>query len=287
MYKIRNPIIGHIYAIFDHPIGSILGKWLETIPNNGLLRFHGVLGAEYVVVASAKGLSDVLTHRAYDFEKATALRRFSARFIGKGLAVEEGDSHRLLRKLVSPVFLQRRIDSLKPIISYKARQLAQLLRSLASDADASSKLEQDGQNLGPVTVDIGLWTSRVALDIACVIGLGIDPNTVSDAKNELFAAYNTIFGCSEAKKQHFMWHNSAPSWLMKLFPSSIDAEMDEAYAIARTVVRKITDARFEAEGGKSSVTEAEASDYLTTLVRSGSLSPETCVEQCLMILAAG
>ena len=75
-----------------------------TIPNNGLLLLHGLLGSEYLLPTSPESLADVLTHQAYDFEKPSSLRRYVQHFSGGGLLFEEGIKHKERKKLVMPAF---------------------------------------------------------------------------------------------------------------------------------------------------------------------------------------
>lgn len=222
-----------------------------------------------MVVTDVKGLKDVLLTFAYDFEKASAFREYTKRFIGQGLIIDEGDTHKHHRRLVGPVFHQRRVDDLKPLLTSKANALSQQLLNHCQVQD---------------TIDISDWASRVALDVACIVGLGMDFNIIDDEESEIFAAYQTIFSNPDGKKAQFMWHNSAPKWMVSLFPSAIDKQMDQAYESVRKIVQRLADERLQQDVSKDRETGL---DFLTQLVRTGEFNSEQCVEQVLIILAAG
>lgn len=222
-----------------------------------------------MIVTDIEGLKDVLLRNAYDFEKASAFRGYTRRFIGQGLIIDEGDAHRHHRRLVGPVFQQRRVDDLKHLLSSKSEDLVQQLLVYCNKHK---------------TIDISDWASRIALDVACIVGLGVDYDIVNGENADIFEAYQTIFACSDGKKAQFMWHNSAPKWLVTLFPSRFDHQMDSAYDSIRKLVQKIADERIE-HGGL--IDNGLGLDFLTQLVRSGEFTSKQCVEQVLIILAAG
>lgn len=71
-------------------------EWVETIPNNGLLRYYIVGNLERVLLTSPKSLSELLAHKVYDFPKPEIIRASLARVTGAhGVLLVEGDEHKV------------------------------------------------------------------------------------------------------------------------------------------------------------------------------------------------
>jgi hypothetical protein len=77
------------------PTGEPSRKWMEEIPNNGLIRHYLMLNVERILVISPKGLSELLTQKAYDFEKPSDTAYFLTLLLGDGLLTAEGDKHKV------------------------------------------------------------------------------------------------------------------------------------------------------------------------------------------------
>lgn len=153
-----NLLTGHANAVFSIPLGRQIAEWMDQIPNEGLLFFRGMLGAEYLAVTGAAGLRDVLFSWAYDFEKTSAFRRYTRRFLAAGLVVQEGNAHKTRRKAVAPVFQPRNVALLKPLLSAKSQGLVQALRSMCED---------DVPDKGcSAVVDICDWATRLTLPVS-------------------------------------------------------------------------------------------------------------------------
>lgn len=280
-----NIFLGHIYAIFDQAIGVTISQWLEQFPTSNLLYFQGFLGTEYVVPASVQALADVLAERPYDFEKTSGLVRFTKRFLGSGLFIDEGHVHKKNRKIVRPVFQPRRISEMKSLLTSKAEQLAQ---SLQSEHKTHAACKSDfPAALTFSSVHISEWASRFALDVACIISCGLDLNVVMDMNCELFSGYQRLFACDDGKKQQFLWHNLAPGWLVQLFPSPNDAAMDSAYGSVRDIMRPIVQNRFRQNHQKGEKVDTLAgNDFLSQIVESKQFNEDECVDQMMITLAA-
>ena len=81
--------------------GAPSKRWMEQIPNNGLLRYYLPLNMERILVTTPKALSEVLVHKAYDFEKPRRATFFLRMVIGDGLVLAEGDAHKVLSRFIS------------------------------------------------------------------------------------------------------------------------------------------------------------------------------------------
>ena len=156
--------MGNILAILGDPTGAHILEWLKTIPNNGLLLLHGVLGSEYLLPTSPESLADVLTRQAYDFEKPSSLRRYVQHFSGGGLLFEEGLKHKERKKTVMLAFQQSHINKLKPVLSLKSQQLVECLHAACSIT--TNRVEQK-----VAVIDIASWIPRMTLEAAGVFAL--------------------------------------------------------------------------------------------------------------------
>lgn len=75
--------------------GEPYRRWVNEIPNNGLVRYLDIFNLERVAVVKPRALADVLVHNNYDFEKPETLRRGISRILGMGLFLAEGDAHKV------------------------------------------------------------------------------------------------------------------------------------------------------------------------------------------------
>jgi Cytochrome P450 len=204
---------------------------VNSIPNDGLLHFFGLLGAEYLVPTSVESLSDVLSNRSYQFQKTSGLHRYAVRFFGEGLVVQEGNKHKKNRKSFVQVFNQRQVDKLKPILSSKASQIVKhVSENCVSDNEKGAKL---------ATINVNEFAKLISLDVMGIIALGIDFNSILGQNLEIFDVFQTLFSSNDHKKSHFMWHNSAPPSLVTMFPSKIDRQMETAYRQLRKSLEQL------------------------------------------------
>jgi cytochrome P450 len=257
------------------PLGRQITEWMNSIPNDGLLFFRGVLGAEYLVVTGTQGLRDVLFSRAYDFEKTSAFRRYTRRFLAAGLVVQEGEAHKIRRRAIGPVFQPRNVDALKPLLCEKSKQLVHVLRELCD--------QQNTVQDKTVVVDICDWSTRFALDIACTVGFGEDFGLVASGEvAPILRAYTTIFTGSKEKMSQYAWHNTAPAWLGRLFPHRLDKEMDNASRVVRDLTLGAVQNRMELiqVGGKV------PQDFLTEVIMSGKFDAQECADELVILMAA-
>ena len=71
---------------------------METIPNEGLLRFRDLFNREGLIVTTPMMLKAVLNDNAYDYIKQPSTVDALRPVLGDGLVLVEGDVHRFQRK---------------------------------------------------------------------------------------------------------------------------------------------------------------------------------------------
>lgn len=271
----ENFLFQNASAIFDQPLGNKITDWVNSIPNDGLLHFFGLLGAEYLVPTSVESLSDVLSNRSYQFQKTSGLRRYAVRFFGEGLVVQEGNKHKKNRKSFVQVFNQRQVDKLKPILSSKASQIVQhVSQNCVSDNKKGGKF---------ATINVNEFAKLISLDVMGIIALGIDFNSILGQNLEIFDIFQTLFSSNEHKKSHFMWHNSAPPSLVTMFPSKIDRQMETAYKQLRKSLEQLIPEKL----ASLKSTDLSDQDILTQIACSGDFTQEEIIPQIVTTLAAG
>ena len=93
--------MGQFFHALKRPHGESIRTWLETVPNDGIIRYLDIFNSERLTVVSPKGLSEVLVQKSYEFVKPAQIRKGLGRIFGVGIFLAEGDEHK-----VCPMFLQ-------------------------------------------------------------------------------------------------------------------------------------------------------------------------------------
>ncbi|KAI9871199.1 MAG: hypothetical protein M1823_008517, partial [Watsoniomyces obsoletus] len=147
-------------------------RWINEIPNNGLIRYKHLFNRDRVLVTSPKGLAEVLTTKSYDFVKPDFMRIGIGQILGVGVLLAEGDEHKMQRKGLMPAFNFRHIKELYPIFWSKSVEMVQ---GIQASLPANT----------PWSLEVGEWASRATLDIIGVAGMGQDFNSIANPDTEL------------------------------------------------------------------------------------------------------
>ena len=70
-------------------------KWINSVPNEGLIRYNYYLNTERVFLTSPKALAEVLVTKSYDFQKPNEARQVLGRLLGVGILLAEGEEHKV------------------------------------------------------------------------------------------------------------------------------------------------------------------------------------------------
>ena len=105
--------MGHFRRLRKDPSGYPHREWMETIPNEGLIRYFMMVSndttplnvrkpnerlqfnSERVFITSPKLLGEVLTTNSYTFIKPPQLRYGLGQLLGIGILLAEGDEHKV------------------------------------------------------------------------------------------------------------------------------------------------------------------------------------------------
>ncbi|EON96801.1 putative cytochrome p450 97b3 protein [Phaeoacremonium minimum UCRPA7] len=271
------------------PTGVPQLKWVSSIPNNGLIRYKGLLNQERVLVTSAKAISEVLVTKSYDFKKPGQIRFTLGRILGVGILLAEGDEHKLQRRNLMPAFAFRHIKDLYPVFWDKGREgvqaLTEYVLSEAAKTPAPQDLEKGSELDGKTTavVEVGSWASRMTLDIIGVAGLGRDFGAIRDTQNPLFKTYNHLFKPSRQAQILTLMGLVFPGWLI----SAIPVKRNEDIAAAAKVIRSTCRDLIREKKHKLERKELTDVDILSVALESGGFTEDNLVDQLMTFLAAG
>lgn len=87
--------MGQFKRILKEPTGVPMQEWINTIPNDGLIRYKAIFNTERLLITSAKGLGEVLVTKNYEFVKPAQLRLGLGRILGVGVLLAEGEEHKV------------------------------------------------------------------------------------------------------------------------------------------------------------------------------------------------
>lgn len=267
---------------------------MNTVPNNGLIRYLGLLNQERILVTSPQALSEVLVTKNYDFVKPGFMRFGLGRILGIGILLAEGDEHRAIRKSLMPAFAFRHVKDLYPVFWDKAREGVQAmteqilvdaaknpLTSTSEDPEKAAA-EQDGNGKKAV-LEVGGWASRVTLDIIGVAGMGHDFRAIADPTNKLFRTYNLVFKPSGQARLLQLMGLFLPGWLVTRIPIRRNEDM----ALAARTIRQTCMDLIREKQAKLARKELHDVDILSVALESGGFSEENLVDQLMTFLAAG
>lgn len=223
-----------------------------NIPNNGLIRYWLPPGQERVLVTSAKGLSEVLVTRNYDFEKPAMLKWSIGRILGNGLLFAEGDEHKRQRKNLMPAFAFRHVKDLYPVFWGKSaecvRAMTEQIRTAPAEPAEGGHHPDEKQAAAAAppppsgsssVMEVGNWASRATLDIIGIAGLGRDFGAIRDPDNELNQTYRELFAPSKAARMLQLLNLILPGWLVYRLPVKRNGDVGVAAEKIRQVCREL------------------------------------------------
>lgn len=260
---------------------------VNEVPNDGLIRYLGLLNAERVIVTSPKGLSEVLTTKNYEFVKPAQVAQGIGRLLGIGVLLAEGDEHKFQRKNLMPAFAYRHVKDLYLVFWGKSREVVvRMTEDVKADALRSAEAEDiEKKPLTPDTavIEVGQWASRVTLDIIGVAGMGQDFGAIRDPDTVLNRTYRTVFRPSRQAQVLGLLNLLFPSWIVHRLPMKQNGEIEKAAEVIRTTCRQLIRVKKE----KLAKKELHDIDILSVALESGGFSEENLVDQLMTFLAAG
>ncbi|KAK8042026.1 hypothetical protein PG993_006549 [Apiospora rasikravindrae] len=281
---------GHFSAINAHPTGIPMREWINTIPNNGLIRYAGIFNQERIMPTSPKALADVLVTRSYDFEKPSQVRNSIGRILGIGVLLAEGDQHKIQRKNLMPAFAFRHIKDLYPVFWQKSREAIQAMTREAHEGVSKLAVAQNGSKgiessirKGWASFEVSEWASRATLDIVGVAGLGRDFGAIHNPDNELSSRYRVLFTPSRQARMLGILGLFVPTWITNRIP----VKRNNDIALAARTIRAVCQDLIREKREKLARKELTDVDILSVAIESGSFSDSELIDQLMTFLAAG
>ncbi|KAG0647257.1 Cytochrome P450 monooxygenase FUM15 [Hyphodiscus hymeniophilus] len=275
------PLLYHGTAISKKPSGEAFRKFINEVPNDGIIRFPSFFNLDWLLLTSPASLSEVLVHKSYDYQKPGPVRQFLSLILGEGLVVVEDEEHKFQRKHVSPAFHFRHIKNLYPIFWSKAVEMSQCI---AAEIQLDPK-PKSGEELKSAqgVVEINHWSNRATLDIIGIAALGKDFCALKNPHGELIQTYEEILEPTTEKGVFFALH----ILLGRRFISFLPWSLNDRLKVSTGKLRKYCLDLIREKKQAIKIQGEEDVDILSLLMKSNNFSDENLVDQLLTFLAAG
>lgn len=278
--------------ILKDPSGIPAREWVDTVPNDGLIRY-ATWFEHRVLVASPKALAEVLVTKNYDFTKPKQFSRNLGRFLGMGILFAEGDEHKKQRKNLMPAFSYRQIKNLYPTFWSKSREMAQALSATinakpepAEEVKEKGNADADAVEHAPGAVEVYDWSSRATLDIIGVSGMDRDFNSIHNPSNKLNQTYKTIFNPGKIGRLIGLVAIFVPIQLLRMLPFKRNRVVSEACAYIKQVCRDLIVEKRQRLKAEKQESKSDI-DIISVALGSGGFTDEDLVNQMMTFLLAG
>ncbi|KAE8354510.1 cytochrome P450 [Aspergillus coremiiformis] len=254
-------------------------KWVDNVPNDGLIRYYVSVNLERILPVSPKALSELLVSKSYEFPKPDFVKASLKPLTGShGLLLVEGDDHKKQKKNLLPAFAYRHIKDLYPIFWTKTIEMVM-------------RMEEDLRNKADPTDNVlrmGSYASRTALDIIGIAGMDHDFESLRNPDSRLVQIYHNLM--------------SEPPFFMKVIfllvllvadpafvhdlPFKRNRNVQESSNTIRDVARQMIRQK-RAKWESDASTSSEDIDIVSVALRSGNFTEEELVDQMMTFLGAG
>ncbi|KAI4139368.1 MAG: hypothetical protein L6R39_006324 [Caloplaca ligustica] len=275
--------MGQFTAIRSEPTGTPQRRWINEIPNDGLIRYLNVLNEERLLLTNSKALAEVLVTKNYDFIKPSLVRAGLGRILGIGILLAEGEEHKVLdiiqRKNLMPAFAYRHIKDLHPVFWAKASEMVNAITTITQVGGT------DNTDIAEApAVQVADWSSRATLDIIGSAGMGHDFGAIKDPNTELSATYRKVFSPSKQAQVLAMLSFIFPPWIIRSIPVARNQEIPAAAQTIRKICRQLIEDKKRKTNSKD---KESGVDIISVALSSGGFTEENLVDQMMTFLAAG
>ncbi|KAL9615244.1 MAG: hypothetical protein Q9167_000338 [Letrouitia subvulpina] len=271
---------GQFATIFAEPTGKPQQRWINEIPNDGLIRYRSLFNEERLLITTPKALGEVLVTKNYDFVKPALMRDGLGQLLGVGILLAEGDEHKLQRKNLMPAFAYRHIKDLYPIFWSKTSEMIKAVTSAVRSQEPSPGSEV---TKAPI-IEVGEWSSRATLDIIGVAGMGQDFGAIEDPTTELSTTYRKVLRPNRQAKMLGLLSLFIPRWIVRRIPVSRNDDMYNAAKTIRIICRQLIQQKKQKLKAKD---RRDDIDIISVALESGGFTEENLVDQMMTFLAAG
>ncbi|KAH6688251.1 cytochrome P450 [Leptodontidium sp. MPI-SDFR-AT-0119] len=211
-------------------------KWMETIPNDGLIRYLDLFNSEVVAITTPRGAAEFLQVKADQYVKNPKTKRILENILGNGLVVSEGMDHKYQRKHLLPAFNVKVIKNLYPLFWTKATEMVTLIKQeVETGPNATEK--------SSASINIDDWAGRVSLDIIGQAGFGSEFSSLSHPYTALNNSYRAAFIPNDNSKLIFILSLLTTPKLVGLLPGKNSALFREGNRSVTDWVRNLIQER--------------------------------------------
>lgn len=237
-----------------------------------MIRYHGVLNGERLLITTTEGAKVLYDGDTKDFYRPHAVKAVLIRITGGGIFAAEGREHAAHRREMTPAFKHRHLKELYPTFWSKT---VELVRSLQQHCDQSPQ--------GTV-IDVDDWVSRGTLDAIALAGFGFDFNSIGEPHSELVVKYRQAFlpGKSAARVRALAY--VVPIKLLFRLPMKRNRDAEACIKAIRSATYEVVEKR-QAESDE----KQDRQDILAVMLKSPLFKHDTelMVSQCMAFLSAG
>ncbi|KAK8137028.1 hypothetical protein PG984_004968 [Apiospora sp. TS-2023a] len=187
--KLPSPAQGPLWLrLLYEPRLPEIEHWIDTIPNDGLIRYHGLFNRERVFITSPEATREFLTTSAYKFVKPQLQYTLANLIAGRGLLILEGEEHKRVRKTLNPAFSPANLREWFPA-QWKAAVDALGLIPRYTDLDVDYTPQQDGPQSpfsGATTIQVPI--AAASIDMVGHFGYGVDFGTIDSMSTSKFGS---------------------------------------------------------------------------------------------------
>ncbi|KAF2144834.1 uncharacterized protein K452DRAFT_266984 [Aplosporella prunicola CBS 121167] len=262
---------GQFRMVYGLGTGEAEAKWMESVPNNGFIRYLSQLNQERLIVTSPTIIAEICM-RSYEFIKPPVLILLAGRLLGIGLVLSERDQHKRQRKMFLPAFAPKHIKELYPTYWAKAKEVTAKLTDHLRHNDSA--------------FEVGHWASRSALDIITLAAFGKDFGAIQDPESPLSKVYRTVLTPTRGFLILTMLKILVPAWIVGLIPVKYNTYQDEAVKTIRRTCREVLHEKKHKLANKS----LEDKDILSVCLKYEEVAhvdEEAVIDQMTTFLAAG
>ena len=277
-----------------------LEQWACEIPNDGLIRYRGILNKEKLLVTDPQALHQILTVRPYSFCKPPAITKIIRSLLGDGLVVVEGDVHKVSccpmickavpsanrqqsqKRALQPAFKLRRVKDLYPVFW---RKTGQLVRHLSAIADEQKRSHQ--------ATNIAVPINNVTLDIIGIAGFDLDFNCLADPNNQLATDYARGFAPSKDAQFYRMLAIIFPDAILNRLPLRRNQDLRAAVKAVKQCTSDVIESRRMLLKRDPAMTDGEKGDNTfgdilgVLMAEDGITDTDALVSQSMTFLGAG
>lgn len=262
--------------LFTEPGPDQLTEWAQNIPNQGFIRYHGVLNIQKVLVTDPNAFHDILAANPYSYIKPPPITKIIRSLVGDGLIVAEGEAHKTQKRAMQLAFKARQVKDLYPVFERKAKELVDKVAGVAGVGSGEGSSD---------TVDLGTYLHHATLDVIGIAGFGLDFKCLKDPSSKLATDYARGFTPSKSAQKYRMLALFVPPWLLDRLPLKRNQDLRAAVAAVRESASNVIEQKGVSLDGQE---KQAGNDIIGVLMREGNVrDEETLVNQAMTITAAG